>query len=111
VSTSLNLFLLLVMSIHLLRAVLAQQEAVKIFAPDDDSLMRHAWNFWNYEEGKECFNVLAVIIWMKFSNRIVSFKSMYSLKYLFLKYYIFLKIQIINFFLAKGTSLKGQDQC
>ena len=67
-SISLNIFLQVVFCIHLLRAILAQQESVLTFAQDDASLYTQSWYIWTYKESKECAHSLILIAWMKYVN-------------------------------------------
>ena len=67
-SISLNIFLQVVFCIHLLRAILAQQESVLTFAQDDASLYTRSWYIWTYKESKECAHSLILIAWMKYIN-------------------------------------------
>ena len=67
-SISLNIFLQVVFCIHLLRAILAQQESVLTFAQDDASLYTRSWYIRTYRESKECAHSLILIAWMKYVN-------------------------------------------
>ena len=74
-SISINIFLQVVFCIHLLRAILAQQEAVLTFAQDDDSLYARSWYIWTYQESKECLHSLLLIAWMKSVNLVLRQKG------------------------------------
>ena len=80
-STALNLFLLLVFGVQLIRAILTRLEMVGTLtssgypADEDRSLTRQSFHFWNYEEGRECLNILLLIVWTKVTKVVIAWKS------------------------------------
>ena len=75
-STALNLFLLLVFSVHLIRAIIARLDLVASYHTDDKSLMNQTlFHLWKYEESKECFNILLLVFWTKVTKMVVAWKS------------------------------------
>ena len=75
-STALNLFLLLVFGVQLIRAILTRLEMVTSY-PDmeDRSLTRQSFHLWNYEEGRECLDILLLIVWTKVTKVVIAWKS------------------------------------
>ena len=80
-STALNLFLLLVFGVQLIRAILTRLEMVGTLASgtypadEDRSLTRQSFHFWNYEEGRECLDILLLIVWTKVTKVVIAWKS------------------------------------
>ena len=82
-STALNLFLLLVFGVQLIRAILTRLEMVGgtlasgtyPAADEDRSLTRQSFHFWNYEEGRECLDILLLIVWTKVTKVVIAWKS------------------------------------
>lgn len=73
VASSLHLFLLLVLTIHLVRAIMAERESIRIFAEEDDSLLAPTLNIMRYEEGKETTSAFIILLWLKMVNKFKSY--------------------------------------
>lgn len=68
-STSLNLFLVLVLGVYLILALIAHQEMT------DLSLVKQTKHLWSFDEAKEGLNVCILIVWHRVSNFLINWTT------------------------------------
>lgn len=74
-STSTNLLSLLSFVIQLILAYVAEHDKAMVIADNQVKKQPASLQFWQYKEMQEILNVLLLIIWIKLTNFIISWKS------------------------------------